>query len=118
MKEYGVQIIVGAVGVIVSGGLGLLGFALIRFVKRFARVPDLLDLLLKVNEAQTETIGVVVDASLKFSSGMRHVAFALKKIGCNGDTDAALQDADDAENGINAHRTKRMKEAMKMEAVG
>ena len=72
---------------IVSGCLGARRVFLARFVKRFGAVPNTLDHLLKVNEAQTETISVLLNANCHHSQGLGNLAEALKKIGCNGNTD-------------------------------
>lgn len=118
MKEYAAQIILGGVGVIVAGSLGALGLSLSRFVKRFGAVPDTMDRLLSINEAQTGTIAVMMNVQGHLIRATRDQCYALKKIGCNGDTDKALKHAAEAEDLINSHRDERVKGAMTIEAVG
>lgn len=89
-----------AVGWIVAAALGgvlvLLG-ALVRVMKK---IPRLLTEMRHVNAVQTAGILASHETQEEYGAAIRHLAWALKGVGCNGDTDEAIEHVKAGEGAI------------------
>lgn len=79
-----------AIGWIIAASLGGVVALLGVLVKTLRKIPRLLTEMRQVNAVQTAGILASHEAQEEYGAAIRHLAWALQKVGCNGDTEDAI----------------------------
>lgn len=103
-----------AVGWIVAAALaGILGL-LAALVRVMRKIPRLLTEMRQVNAVQTAGILASHEAQEEYGAAIRHLAWALQKAGCNGDTDLAIGHAKAGEGAIKGFKDDQAAAALNL----
>lgn len=103
-----------AVGWIVAAALGGVLVLLGALVRVMRKIPRLLTEMRQVNSVQTSGILASHEAQEEYGAAIRHLAWALQKAGCNGDTELAINHAKAGESAIKGFKDDQAAAALNL----
>jgi hypothetical protein len=90
-----------ALGVIVTGFLGLVGALMIRGLKTLSDIPQQLKTIAEQNAAQSKNVEMLVKVQRPIIRSLRSHSYALRECGANGSVTKALEHIGTAEDLLN-----------------